>query len=85
MSYGGYMLNQLIENYSDEELIIADGFDLAIIGIDDDTMRIIYSMKKCIEILTESMNEEEALEYFYYNVKGSYVGEKTPIWCIDYF
>jgi len=79
------MLNQLIENYSDEELIIADGFDLAIIGIDDDTMRIIYSMKKCIEILTESMNEEEALEYFYYNVKGSYVGEKTPIWCIDYF
>jgi hypothetical protein len=79
------MLNQLIENYSDEELIIADGFDLAIIGIDDDTMRIIYSMKKCIEILTESMNEEDALEHFYYNVKGSYVGEKTPIWCIDYF
>jgi len=79
------MLNQLIENYSDEELLIADGFDLAIIGIDDESMRIIYSMKKCIEILTESMNEEEALEYFYYNVKGSYVGERTPIWCMDYF
>ncbi len=79
------MLNQLIENYSDEELLIADGFDLAIIGIDDESMRIIYSMKKCIEILTESMNEEEALEYFYYNVKGSYIGERTPIWCMDYF
>ena len=29
------------------------------------------------------MSEEEAVEYFDYNVKGSYVGEKTPIWCLD--
>jgi hypothetical protein len=31
------------------------------------------------------MNEEEAIEYFEYNVSGSYVGEKTPIWCEDLF
>ena len=29
------------------------------------------------------MDEEEAVEYFNFNVKGSYVGEQTPIWCID--
>jgi hypothetical protein len=29
------------------------------------------------------MNEEEAVEYFDFNVKGAYMGEKTPIWCID--
>lgn len=25
------------------------------------------------------MTEEEAVEYYYYNIVGSYVGEKTPI------
>lgn len=29
------------------------------------------------------MEEEDALEHFYYNVEGSYVGEKTPIWSDD--
>ena len=33
----------------------------------------------------ENLNEEDALEHFHYNVKGSYVGEKTPIWCWDNF
>jgi hypothetical protein len=31
------------------------------------------------------MSEEDALEYFEFNVKDSYMGEKTPIWCEDYF
>ena len=31
------------------------------------------------------MSEEEASEYFFYNVAGAYVGEKTPIWCQDDF
>ena len=29
------------------------------------------------------MSEEDAIEYFSFNVQGSYVGEKTPIWCLD--
>jgi hypothetical protein len=29
----------------------------------------------------EDMSEEEAFEYFYYNVSGAYMGEKTPIFC----
>jgi hypothetical protein len=29
------------------------------------------------------MNEEDAIEYFEYNVSGAYMGEKTPIWCDD--
>lgn len=31
------------------------------------------------------MSEEDALEYFLFNVSGSYVGHKTPIWCNDNF
>jgi hypothetical protein len=77
------MIDWIIENFPDEELLVADGFDSAIIGIDETSMRIIYSTSKCIEILEENMSREEAIEFFYYNVKGSYVGEKTPIWCLD--
>jgi hypothetical protein len=80
------MLEQLIERYEDDELLIADGFNDAIIGIDEQSMRIIYSTQRCIQTLIDGgMDLEEALEYFDYNVKGSYVGEKTPIWCEDFF
>ena len=78
------MLERLIELYGDEELLKADGFDDAVIGICTRDYRLIYSMKKVLEILcSEGMNEEDALEHFYYNIAGSYVGEKTPIWCED--
>lgn len=48
-------------------------------------MRLIYSVKKCLEILQKDMTEDEAEQYFYYNVCDSYVGEQTPIWCFDNF
>jgi sRNA-binding carbon storage regulator CsrA len=79
------MLEEILERYSEEELLIADGFNDAIIGIDENSLRIIYSVTKCIEILMKDMSEEDALEYFSYNVSGAYVGEKTPIWCEDNF
>jgi hypothetical protein len=75
------MLASILEQYEDEEFLIADGFNQAVIGVEESTMRLIYSVNKCIEILTEDMSEEDAIEYFNYNVLRSYVGEKTPIWC----
>lgn len=79
------MLNTIIEQYPDDTLLKADGFDEAIIGVDESTMKLIYSVKKCIEILMRDMSEEDAIEYFSFNVTGGYVGEKTPIWCQDNF
>ena len=79
------MIENIIENYPEEEFLKADGFDEAIIGIEEPSMRLIYSVSKCLEILRVDMSEEDALEHFYYNVSGSYVGEKTPIWCVDMF
>jgi hypothetical protein len=77
-------LDKIIENFSDETFLMADGFDSAVIGYDLN-FRLIYSVKKCIDILiSEGMSEEDAFEHFDYNVAGSYVGEKTPIWCNDY-
>ena len=81
------MLEEIVEYYQDEEILKADGFDDAVIGIDEKSMRLIYSVRRCIEILIteEDMSLEDALEHFSFNVSGSYVGEKTPIWCEDLF
>ena len=77
------MIAEIMEKYPDEEFLLADGFNEAVLGVDEKTMRLIYSISKCINILMEDMSEEDAFEYFYYNVSGAYVGEKTPIWCDD--
>ena len=80
------VLEALFAIYPDEDLLIANGFDEAVLGIEENTMRIIYSVSKCLEIIEAmGMPEQEALEHFYYNVQGSYIGEKTPIFCFDEF
>jgi len=77
------MIDKILEWFPEDEILKADGFDDAIIGIEETSMRLIYSISKCIEILSKDMTEEEAIEYFEFNVSGAYFGEKTPIWCRD--
>ena len=79
------MIEKIINCYDDEIFIKAYGFDNAIIGIDESTMRLIYSVNKCIEILMLNMSEEDAIEYFSFNISSSYIGDNTPIWCTDNF
>jgi len=78
-------LDDLFNRYPDVEFLIADGFNEAIIGVDETQMRLIYSMNKCIDILCREMEYDEALEYFSFNIHQAYVGDKTPIWCVDDF
>lgn len=79
------MLNDIIDAYPDESFLTADGFDEAVIGLDETTMRLIYSVSKCLDILMDDMTLEEAVEYFEFNIEGAYMGEQTPIWCWDTF
>jgi hypothetical protein len=82
-------LKLVIEQFPDENLLSADGFDDAIIGVaaikQTAQFVLVYSRAKCIEILVErdEMSREEAEEYFDFNVEGAYVGEKTPIFVDD--
>jgi len=75
----------LIEN--NDELMFADGFEEAIIGTVSGACRpavVCYDYGKCIEILTRAgMSEEDAEEYFSFNVTGAYVGELTPLFLSD--
>ena len=68
--------------YQDIPLLFADGFDKAIIGVSTSFNKksVAYDTNKCIEILKtrDNMSEDDAIEYFEFNVVGSYVGEHTP-------
>jgi len=79
------MIETILEVYFDYDFLKVDGFDEAIIGIEDSSMRLIYSCSKIIEILKEEMSEEDAIEHFEYNIKGAWIGDKTPIFCTDNF
>jgi hypothetical protein len=64
------------------ELLTADGFDEAIVGVVEriGIQAICYDKDKVIEILMkqDDMLYEEAVEYFEFNIAGAYVGEHTP-------
>lgn len=78
------ILKSILENYPDEELLLMDGLDEAIIGLEDNSMRLIYSQNKIIDCLVDQgMTTEEALEYFDFNIGCAWVGDKTPIICND--
>ena len=69
----------------DEDLLFMDpeSFDEAIIGYIERANSppvVCYNKDKVLEILMkDGMDWEEAEEYYYYNVVGAYVGERTPV------
>jgi len=41
---------------------------------------LVYDVEKIIDILIQQgMSDEEAWEYYGFNIEGAYVGEKTPL------
>ena len=75
-------IQELVESY-DSEMLTADGFDDAIIGVSERFGRspvIAYDKDKCIQGLMDrdGMDYEEAMEFFDFNVIGAWVGDGTP-------
>ena len=79
------IIESIIETQGeDNEILLADGFEDAYMGLATQftkTPLAIYDRNKCIDILVnrDGMSEEEAEEYFQYNVEGAWVGENTPM------
>lgn len=70
----------------DEEVLYADGLISAFIGIGRQFGKpiAVYSKNKVIQhFQKEGMTEEEAHEFFSFNVEGAYVGDQTPIFLED--
>lgn len=77
--------NYDIDSYC-EGAIILDGLDDAIIGLVEDFKgcRILYDKSKILQILQErdSMTEEEATEFYDFNILGLYAGEQNAVFLI---
>jgi hypothetical protein len=85
----GYDLNMDI-NLEDlpEDVVLLSGLDDAIVGITEEfggISRILYSRYKIIEILQDrdGMTEDEAFEFYDYNILGLHVSECNPIFLIS--
>jgi hypothetical protein len=77
-------LEKLYEAYPKEQFNIVEGFDDAIIGVDEKTHRVVYSVDKCLQILLEQgLSSTEAVEYFDFKVVGVHISDDAPIWCDD--
>lgn len=63
-----------------------DSFEDCYLGIGEaygEQPRLVYDYKKIIEALEKTgMSEEEAREFYDFNIIGSYLGEKMPIFLI---
>jgi hypothetical protein len=72
-----------------EEALLADGYEDAILGI---AMRcgqptlVVYDCDKCIAVLMrrDGMDYEEAIEFFEFNTLGAWAGEGTPLFLWNY-
>ena len=66
----------------DDELLKINGFDDAIIGVEESVeQKLIYDIDKIAEILItrDQMTEDDAYEYISFNITSAYVGKKTRI------
>ena len=71
-----------------DNALLCDGLQDAIVGIAErfgEEPVVVYDRERCIELFQyQGMTEEEAEEYFEYNVIGSWMGKGTPIFLTFY-
>ena len=74
-------------SFFDDSFILANGFELAFLGCgySFSGSYAIYSFSTCLEILMQrdGMTYDEAEEFFEYNVIGSYVGDRMPVFLLS--
>tara|TARA_R110001592_G_C12545641_1_gene689410 strand:- start:164 stop:421 length:258 start_codon:yes stop_codon:yes gene_type:complete len=74
-------IEKIIEQFPDLEILQADGFDHAIIGLEPISGKLVYDINKMTDILLEEgLSHIDAIEHLEFNVLNTYVGEKTPLY-----
>ena len=61
-----------------------EDFDQAVVSIttnQEGQVVAVYDEVKIIDVLVDQgMTEDEAWEYFYFNIEGAYMGKNTPVY-----
>ena len=74
------LLNEL---YPDEEIVVFDGLEDAVIGVArqfSKQARLVYDREKCLDVfVSQGMTYDEAEEWMSFNVEGLWAGEGTPL------
>jgi hypothetical protein len=81
---GEKILNLFTQVYGEKNLEKIDKFDNAVIGVEVKTDMLIYSVKKCINILKKQMPTEEAIDHFYLEIYSEDATENKVIFCEDF-
>lgn len=84
----GEVIKEMLSEVN-EEALVCDDLEDALVGIGESYGKspvAVYNVDKIIQIYMErdSMSEEEAREFFDYNVLGAYAGEHMPIFVTLY-
>lgn len=75
------LLKQILDNYPDQPFVILDGLDNAVIGVDQNAERLVYSINAIVDCFVEDgMEPDEAIEFYEYNTARAvpYI-ENAPI------
>ncbi len=75
------LLQQILDNYPDQPFVILDGLDNAVIGVDQNAERLVYSINDIVDCFVEQgMEPDEAIEFYEYNTARAvpYI-ENAPI------
>jgi len=78
-------LKELYDMYPDENFITLQGFEDALIGVQDRTMRLVYSKSKIMRQLIREMDYETAMLHFDNNIEGKIDTPRMPIIVNDMF
>lgn len=72
----------IMDTLEENKALLAVGFEDAFIGATRGSNVVaVYDYDECVKVLMDrdGMSIQDAVEFMEYNVVGSYVGEKTPI------
>ena len=78
------LMKKILDVYSDEDFLKADGFDDCVIGVCHrygQPLLLAYDEEKVIKKLMkrDKMTREDATKYYTYNIIGAWVGKQTPV------
>jgi hypothetical protein len=76
---------EFIKDSLEEGTVVLSGLDNCIIGTTTNHLNLevlVYSVSSILEVLRDrdNMEPEDALEFFFYNISGAYLGDTNPIY-----